>query len=68
MMIYTDRKYNKVKTLTRQEQIEALEKEHDKLADQMYDHPAMCTTENINRLNGLASQIEIKKGNKIVNF
>lgn len=67
-MIYTDRKYNKVQTLTRQEQIEELEKEHDKLADLMYDQPVMCTTENINRLNGLASQIEIMKGNKVVNF
>lgn len=67
-MIYTDRKYNKTQKLTRQEQIEQLEKQHDELADQMYDHPAMCTKENINRLNGLASQIEIMKGNKIINF
>lgn len=67
-MIYTDRKYNKTRILTRQEQIEQLEKEHDALADLMYDHPAMCTTQNINRLNGLASQIEIMKGNKIINF
>lgn len=67
-MIYTDRKYNKTQKLTRQEQIEQLEKQHDELADQMYEYPAMCTKENINRLNGLASQIEIMKGNKIVNF
>lgn len=67
-MIYTDRKYNKVQKLTREEQIAKLEQEHDKLADQMYEFPAMCTRENINRLNGLASQIEIMKGNKIVNF
>lgn len=67
-MIYTDRKYNKTQKLTRQEQIEELEKEHDKLADLMYEHTAMCTPENINRLNGLASQIEIMKGNKVVNF
>lgn len=67
-MIYTDRKYNKTQKLTRQEQIEQLEKQHDELADQMYEYPAMCTTENINRLNGFASQIEIMKGNKIINF
>lgn len=67
-MIYTDRKYNKTQKLTRQEQIEQPEKQHDELADQMYEHPAMCTLENINRLNGLASQIEIMKGNKIINF
>lgn len=67
-MIYTDRKYNKTQKLTRQEQIESLEQEHDKLAELMFDHPAMCTKENINRLNGLASQIEIMKGNKIINF
>lgn len=67
-MIYTDRKYNKTQKLTRQKQIESLEQKHDKLADLMYDHPAMCTLENINRLNGLASQIEIMKCNKIINF
>lgn len=67
-MIYTDRKYNKTQKLTREEQIEKLEKQHDELADLLYDHPAMCTTENINRLNSLASQIEIMKGNKIINF
>lgn len=67
-MIYTDRKYNKTQKLTRQEQIESLEQEHDELAELMFDHPAMCTKENINRLNGLASQIEIMKGNKIINF
>lgn len=67
-MIYTDRKYNKTQKLTRQEQIEKLEQEHDQLAELMFDHPAMCSTENINRLNGLASQIEIMKGNKIINF
>lgn len=59
-MIYTDRKYNKTQKLTRQE--------HDELAELMFDHPAMCTIENINHLNGLASQIEIMKGNKIINF
>ncbi|MCD8270913.1 MAG: hypothetical protein LUD46_22495 [Parabacteroides sp.] len=67
-MIYTDRKYNKVQTFTRKERIEQLEKEHDELAELMFDHPVMCTPENINRLNGLASQIEIMKGNKIINF
>lgn len=67
-MIYTDRKYNKTQELTREEQIERLEQQHDELAELMYDHPAMCTTENINRLNSLASQIEIMKGNKIINF
>lgn len=67
-MIYTDRKYNKTQKLTRQEQIESLEQEHDELAELMFDHPAMCTIDNINHLNGLASQIEIMKGNKIINF
>lgn len=67
-MIYTDRKYNNNQTLTRHEQIRRLEEQHDKLADLLYEHPAMCTTENINRLNGLASQIEIMKGNRIINF
>lgn len=67
-MIYTDRKYNKMQKLTRQKQIEHLEMAHDRLADLMYEYPVMCTSENINRLNSLASQIEIMKGNKIINF
>lgn len=67
-MIYTDRKYNKKQKLTREEQIERLEQQHDELAESMYDRPAMCTTENINRLNSLALQIEIMKGNKIIDF
>lgn len=67
-MIYTDRKYNHAQTLSRQEQIERLEKQHDTLAEMMFEKPALCTIENINRLNSLALQIEIMKGNLVINF
>lgn len=67
-MIYTDRQYNRRKAETREERIIRLEAEHDRLTDQMFYDPAMRTRENINQLNYLASQIEIMKGNRIINF
>lgn len=67
-MIYTDRRYNHTQTEAREQRIDRLETEHDNLADLMFDYPAMITQDNINRLNWLASQIEIMKGNKIINF
>lgn len=67
-MIYTDRKFNRTQAEAREQCIARLEAEHDELADLMFDFPAMITQDNINRLNWLASQIEIMKGNKIINF
>lgn len=67
-MIYTDRKYNRRQSEEYEERIFQFEKELNELSDQMFDDTTLCTPENSARLNWLASQIEIMKGNKVVNF
>jgi len=66
-MIRTDRKYNQQKADDRTERIAAMERERDELTDRMFDHPELCTAENIRRLNYLSSQIEIMRGKMIYN-
>lgn len=67
-MIRTDRKFNQWAANKRIERIDRYEKEHDKLVNAMFEQPEACTKENISRLNYLASQIEIMKGNKIYHY
>lgn len=67
-MIRTDRNYNNTVAFSREELIAKYEAEHDELAELMFDFPSMCTEENINRLNYLASQTEIMKGNEIYHY
>lgn len=66
-MIRTDRKYNRKKADDRTARINAMERERDELTDRMFDHPELCTEENIRRLNYLSSQIEIMRGKMIYN-
>lgn len=67
-MIRTDRNYNNSITLSREEQIAEMEAEHDELLELMFDFPSMCTPENRSRLNYLASQTEIMRGNDIYHY
>ena len=66
-MIRTDRKYNRQKSDDRTARIAQMERERDELTDRMFDHPELCTAENIRRLNYLSSQIEIMRGGMIYN-
>lgn len=66
-MIRTDRKYNQKKADDRTARIAAMEQERDELVDRMFDHPELCTAENIRRLNYLSSQIEIMQGEMVYN-
>ena len=61
-MIRTDRKYNQKKADDRTARIAAME-----LVDRMFDHPELCTEENIRRVNYLSSQVEIMRGKMIYN-
>lgn len=67
-MIYTDRKYNRRQTEEYEQRILQFEYELNDLSNRMFDDTELCTPENTVRLNWLASQIEIMKGNKVVNF
>lgn len=67
-MIYTDRKYNRRQTEEYEQRILQFENELNDLSSRMFDDTELCTPENTARLNWLASQIEIMKGNKVVNF
>lgn len=67
-MIYTDRKYNRRQTEEYEQRILQFEYELNDLSNRMFDDTELCTPENTARLNWLASQIEIMKGNKVVNF
>lgn len=67
-MISTDRKYNRRQAEEREERILRFEKELNDLSDRMFDDTALCTPENSARLNWLASQIEIMRGNRIFNI
>lgn len=67
-MIYTDRKYNRQREVSREEHIALLERDRDELADRVFDDPGSRTPENISRLNYLSSQVEIMRGNRIINF
>nr|DAY51105.1 MAG TPA: hypothetical protein [Caudoviricetes sp.] len=66
-MIRTDRKYNQKKADDRTARIAAMEQERDELVDRMFDHPELCTEENIRRVNYLSSQVEIMRGKMIYN-
>ena len=44
-----------------------MEQELDELVDRMFDHPELCTEENIRRVNYLSSQVEIMRGKMIYN-
>lgn len=67
-MIYTDRQYNRLLAEEREQRILCFEKELNDLSNRMFDNTALCTPENSSRLNWLASQIEIMKGNRVVNI
>lgn len=66
-MIRTDRKYNQQKADDRTDRIARMERERDELVERMFDHPELCTAENIRRLNYLSSQIEIMRGEMVYN-
>lgn len=66
-MIRTDRKYNQKKADNRTARIAAMEQERDELVDRMFDHPELCTEENIRHVNYLSSQVEIMRGKMIYN-
>lgn len=66
-MIRTDRKYNQKKADDRTARIAAMEQERDELVDRMFDHPELCTEENIRHVNYLSSQVEIMRGKMIYN-
>lgn len=66
-MIRTDRKYNRQRADNREARIARMELEMDALAEQMFDHPEQCTTENIRRLNCLSTQVAIMRGEKVYN-
>ena len=64
-MIRTDRRYNRERDDERERRIARLEAEMDELADRMFDHPELCATENIRRLNYLSTQVAIMRGEPI---
>lgn len=64
-MIRTDRRYNKERDDERERRIARLEAEMDDLAERMFDHPELCVTENIRRLNYLSTQVAIMRGEPI---
>lgn len=66
-MIRTDRRYNQQQADNREARIARMEQERDALIDRMFDHPELCTEENIRRLNYLSSQVEIMRGGMIYN-
>ena len=64
-MIRTDRRYNQERDDERERRIARLEAEMDELAERMFDHPELCVTENIQRLNYLSTQVAIMRGEPI---